>query len=89
MHIRFIEWLKEVLNKIPHPFRWLIIVHLGFIFVILGIVMLVVPGPGILFIILGLTILSFEFAWANEAVKNGQQGLEKIIERIKNWFLNK
>lgn len=48
--------------------------------------MLVVPGPGILFIILGLTILSFEFAWANEAVKNGQQGLEKLLAKIKSLF---
>lgn len=34
----------------------------------LGVVMLVLPGPGVLFIIAGLTILAKEFRWAQAAL---------------------
>lgn len=86
MSTRFVEWLKKVLSVVPHPFRWLIIVHLGFIFIIAGIVMLVLPGPGALFILLGFAILSIEFAWANQVVKEGEQWLERIVNKIKSLF---
>jgi uncharacterized protein (TIGR02611 family) len=49
----------------------------GFILLILGIIMLVAPGPGILFILLGLLILSLEYRWAL-----------KVRERIRKKAMN-
>ena len=86
MATRFIEWLRKVLQVLPHPFRWLVVVHLGFIFIIAGIVMLVFPGPGLVSILLGFAILSIEFTWANQVVKEGEQWLEKIVNKIKSFF---
>jgi tellurite resistance protein TerC len=37
---------------------------IGFTVLLVGIVMIVTPGPGWLVILLGLTILSAEFVWA-------------------------
>ena len=59
---------------LPHPLRWLTVALLGGTFVLVGIVLLFLPGPGIAFIILGLAILATEFVWAEtllHKVKNG------------------
>jgi uncharacterized protein (TIGR02611 family) len=80
------EKLKGFLAKLPHPVRWVIAVVLGFIFLVLGLIMMVTPGPGLLFIFLGLSILALEIQWARELNKQGMQGLERIVARIKTFF---
>jgi uncharacterized protein (TIGR02611 family) len=59
---------------------------IGFALLILGLVMLVTPGPGLLFIFFGLSILALEIKWARELNQQGVQGLEKIVARIKKIF---
>jgi tellurite resistance protein TerC len=44
--------------------RRIIVAVIGFTVVLVGIVMIVTPGPGWLVILLGLSILSAEFVWA-------------------------
>lgn len=83
------EKLKSFLAKLPHPVRWVISISLGFIFLILGLVMLVTPGPGLLFIFLGLSLLALEIEWARELNKQGMQGLEQIVTKVKSSFLRK
>jgi len=45
----------------------------GFTLLLLGIVLLVLPGPGWLTILLGLALLAAEFAWA-----------KRLLDRLKN-----
>lgn len=59
------------------------VLTLGFVTLILGVLMLALPGPGILTTILGLSILSTEFVWAqNMLVKMKAKG-EKLLEDAK------
>ena len=44
--------------------RRIIVAAIGFTVLLVGIVMIVTPGPGWLVILLGLSILSAEFVWA-------------------------
>src|SRR5574340_749098 len=46
-----------------------IIAIIGFTVVMLGVVMLVTPGPGWPFIFLGLSILAVEYVWARNLLK--------------------
>jgi len=48
--------------------------------------MMVTPGPGLLFIFFGLSILALEIEWARELNKQGLQGLEKIVAKLKEIF---
>ncbi len=80
------EKLKKFLARLPHPLRWALTMVVGFALIIVGLVMLVTPGPGLLFIFLGLSILAFEIEWARELNKQGIQGLEKIVASIKQFF---
>ena len=83
------EKLRNILAKLPHPVRWALTVFIGFILLIAGLIMMVTPGPGLLFIFFGLSILAFEIEWARELNKQGMQGLEKIVSKVKSWFKRK
>lgn len=50
--------------RLPHPLRWLAAGVVGVTLVIVGIILLVLPGPGLALIALGLVVLGTEFAWA-------------------------
>lgn len=80
------EKIKNILAKLPHPVRWAMTMVIGFVLLILGLVMMVTPGPGLLFIFFGLTILALELEWARELNKQGLQGLERIVAKIKAFF---
>lgn len=80
------EKIKNILGKLPHPVRWVLAMVVGFVLLILGLVMMVTPGPGLLFIFFGLSILALEIKWVQEVNKQGMQGLEKIMAKLKSIF---
>ncbi|UCH80425.1 MAG: PGPGW domain-containing protein [Nitrospiraceae bacterium] len=59
-------------------------VVIGFTVLVLGLIMLVTPGPGVVTIILGLAILGTEFVWAKKLMKR----FEKEAVNVKNSFVN-
>ena len=83
------EKFKSILAKLPHPVRWVLTMLIGFVLLILGLIMLVTPGPGLLFIFFGLSVLALEIEWARELNKQGLQGLEKLVAKAKSIFKKK
>ena len=57
--------------------RRIAVLTVGTTVVLLGVVMLVTPGPGLIVIPVGLAILGIEFAWA-------RLWLRKVRERISS-----
>ena len=55
---------------------------------LLGVVMLVLPGPGVLVIAAGLAILATEFLWARHALRNAKDAVAKARRRSgwSNWW---
>ena len=80
------EKIKSILAKLPHPVRWVLTMIVGFVLLIMGLIMMVTPGPGLLFIFFGLSILALEIEWARELNKQGLQGLERIVAKLKSFF---
>ncbi len=80
------EKIKSILAKLPHPVRWVLTMIVGFVLLIMGLIMMVTPGPGLLFVFFGLSILALEIEWARELNKQGMQGLEKIVAKLKSYF---
>jgi uncharacterized protein (TIGR02611 family) len=78
--------LKRWLSRLPKPVRWISVTVVGTVFLILGLIMLVTPGPGILFLFLGISVLALEIEWARELHKQGMQGLEKLLAKAKSWW---
>ncbi|WP_390621296.1 PGPGW domain-containing protein [Planctopirus ephydatiae] len=70
----------------PKPLRLIFIFCLGTGLIVSGIIMLVIPGPGILTILLGLSILSTEFLWAAGVMKwIGRHGKPWLIWINQCW----
>jgi uncharacterized protein (TIGR02611 family) len=84
-----VEKIKAILAKLPHPVRWILTMVVGFVLLLMGLIMMVTPGPGLLFIFFGLSILALEIEWARELNKQGLQGLEKLLAKLKSLFKKK
>jgi uncharacterized protein (TIGR02611 family) len=79
--------IKKWLSVLPHPIRWALTMLIGAVLLILGLIMMVTPGPGLLFIFFGLSILALELEWARELNKQGMQGLQVVVAKLKEfWF---
>jgi uncharacterized protein (TIGR02611 family) len=57
----------------------------GFVVLLAGVAMLVLPGPGILVVIAGLAILATEYVWAQRLLMKAK----KKAEQAKNAVLGK
>ena len=49
--------------------RKLLVTLFGSLFILLGLAMIVLPGPAFIFIPLGIAILSLEYAWADRLLE--------------------
>jgi hypothetical protein len=63
----------EVLRFIARSSKRIAVSIVGGIFVLGGIAMLVLPGPGILVVAIGFAILGTEYAWAAAALERTKQ----------------
>jgi len=55
----------------------------GFILIIAGVFMLVLPGPGIVTIVAGLALLSKDLAWAGRLTQWVQLRFESVFDKEK------
>jgi tellurite resistance protein TerC len=65
--------------------RRLVIFVIGSTVLLLGLAMLVLPGPGLLFVPLGLAILASEFIWARRLLRRYKHGTASIWRRARDW----
>ena len=63
--------LAQFWRHVPTPLRRLGVVAVGFLLVLAGLAMLVLPGPGVITILLGIAVLATEFAWAHHLLGKG------------------
>jgi uncharacterized protein (TIGR02611 family) len=75
-----LQWLPDI--------RWLrrvIVGVIGFTVLLIGLAMVVLPGPALVVIPLGLAILATEFVWARRVLKKAKG----YFEKGKNTVLGK
>lgn len=64
-------------------YAWrLVILVIGMTVLLLGVALLVLPGPAFLVIPVGLAILATEFAWARRWLQIVRQTAEKGVEKL-------
>ena len=73
MRSRLIGTLKQA--------RRLVVAALGLTVLLMGLVMIVLPGPAVLVIPIGLAILATEFVWARRLLSR----MRTEAERLKSW----
>jgi len=80
------DWLARFLSLQWLPnIRWLrrlIVAIIGFTVLLIGVAMILLPGPAVVVIPLGLAILGTEFVWARRLLKKAKGYFEKGKEKI-------
>ena len=72
-------WVKNNWKRLPHPIRWVVATTVGFTLLVMGLIFMVLPGPGIPLVIAGLAILATEFAWAEIVLNRTKQHTSQLI----------
>ena len=63
----------------------LIILVFGITLVLLGLAMMVLPGPGILTAVIGVAVLAAEFAWARRMLRRAHQQFAVYYNHYEQW----
>lgn len=71
-----------MLKRTVKLLRKTLIAILGFALIILGIILIPLPGPGFLVIVAGLFVLSLEFEWAEKYLNKAKQKLRQIRDKV-------
>jgi hypothetical protein len=74
----------EVLRFIGRSSKRIAVTVVGGVFVVGGLAMLVLPGPGIIVIALGFAILGTEYAWAAAALERTKRTAETAGRAVKD-----
>ena len=69
------------LKWIPGPLRKPIVAVIGSTIFLIGVAMIVLPGPAVVVIPIGLGILATEFAWARRAIRRARVMIAKARGR--------
>lgn len=75
-------------SPLSWPFRWawqLFVLIAGIATIVVGVVLLPLPGPGSLVIFAGIGILSTEFIWAKQLLTRIRIWFKQQFRRWKNW----
>src|SRR5438094_9873894 len=81
-------WIDKAhaLHKRQHPVvRRVVVAIVGGVLLLVGIALLVLPGPGLLVIAAGVAVLSLEFAWAQRLLSRVQASMTTLGRRLKIW----
>ena len=76
--------MNEVLSYTLKKVRRLIVGVVGFTIVLVGIALLVLPGPAFIVIPIGLAILATEFVWARKLLKKVKYQIERATKHKKS-----
>ncbi|MGH9179005.1 MAG: PGPGW domain-containing protein, partial [Acidimicrobiales bacterium] len=74
----------DVVRYIGRNSKRIAISMAGAVLVLLGLVMLVLPGPGILVIALGFAVLGTEYAWAAAALERTRRSADRAGRAAKS-----
>jgi len=78
---------RDVIRWIGRNGRRVGVTIAGFVLILAGLAMLVLPGPGVLVIIAGLAVLATEYAWAERALdaakRKAKAAAAKARQKVK------
>jgi tellurite resistance protein TerC len=81
------SWVRKItgtlgLNRSPR-IRKVVVAVIGGTIVVVGVVLLVLPGPAFIVIPVGLIVLATEFAWAGHVLRRGKMVVHKARRGVR------
>jgi uncharacterized protein (TIGR02611 family) len=80
--MQWVSAVKAALGELPSAIRKLIVGVIGVTILIVGIAMIVLPGPALILIPVGVGLLATEFAWARWIVRRARHAIAKARSEI-------
>lgn len=78
-----------MLNASYRGARRIVVFVLGGTLLLVGVLLLVLPGPGLLVIFLGLTLLATEFVWARLWLRRLRVSTRRTGRKARAWTLRR
>lgn len=79
------KWVQRFITRVglqgSPRLKKIVVGVIGTTVLILGIVLIVLPGPAVVVIPLGLAILASEFAWARRVIRRGKIFVGRRVKR--------
>ena len=79
---RLLARFRRSIRWIPRPVRRIIVLVIGGTVLLIGIIMIIAPGPAVVVVPLGLAILALEFAWARRWLAHIKRGANHVKNRM-------
>jgi len=79
--MKWFSRLWAAFKTVAAPLRKLIIALIGGTVLLIGVALIVLPGPAFIVIPIGLAILATEFAWAQRAVTRARAMVARVRGR--------
>ena len=76
-----INRIKTSLRWLPLPVRKILVTVIGGTVLLIGVAMIVLPGPAVVVIPLGLAILSLEFVWASSLLERAKKAFAETARK--------
>jgi uncharacterized protein (TIGR02611 family) len=73
---------RSLYGSLPPPLRKASVLLLGMAMLAGGLVMLVLPGPGLLVMALAIAVLALEFDWAKRVAERGSRLAKDVLHRL-------
>jgi uncharacterized protein (TIGR02611 family) len=71
------------LDQMSPVLRKMLVAVIGTTIVVIGLVLIFLPGPGLLVILVGLAILATEFVWIRRMMGRGREVVKKVERTVK------
>jgi uncharacterized protein (TIGR02611 family) len=68
---------------LPRVIRVTLVFVVGLTLLLSGLLMLVLPGPGLLVILAALAVLAVEFTWARRMLQRARSHQQQLLERAR------
>jgi len=75
--------MTRMRNRIPPGARRTAVAVAGSMVVVVGLALLVLPGPGLLLLTAGLALLASEFAWAQRWLTRVRGHAKRAAQRVR------
>lgn len=75
--------IDDVLSWVGSSGKRIAVSVVGFVLVALGLVLLVLPGPGLLVVVAGFAVLATEYAWARHALDEAKRRAAGAGRRLR------
>lgn len=74
---------RELVDHSVRHARRVVVAVVGTTVLLLGVALLVLPGPAFVVIPIGLAILAIEFAWARRLLKRVRRSIDDAVGRVR------